>query len=73
MTSMIEIRGDDRHRNVDAAYRVRDVAKIFDTSERHIWRLIKRGDLKAERLGLRCIRVFESEIARYRSTLNKQS
>jgi predicted DNA-binding transcriptional regulator AlpA len=58
-----------QRRALDRANRVRDVAKIFDTSERHIWRLIKRGELKAERLGPRCVRVFDSEIARYRESL----
>ena len=50
-----------RARMIDHANSVRDVAGIFGTSERHIWRLIKRGDLKAERLSARCIRVFDSE------------
>ena len=44
----------------DRANRVRDVADIFGTSERHVWRLIKSGQLKAERLGARCVRVFDS-------------
>jgi len=60
-----------RHRRGehDRANRVRDVADIFGTSERHVWRLIKSGQLKAERLGVRCVRVFDSEIARYRESL----
>jgi len=55
----------------DRAHRVRDVADIFGTSERHVWRLIKSGQLKAERLGARCVRVFDSEIARYRESLGR--
>ena len=62
-----------RARMIDHANSVRDVAGIFGTSERHIWRLIKRGDLKAERLGPRCIRVFDSEIVRYRACLKEQA
>ena len=57
----------------DRANRVRDVADIFGTSERHVWRLIKSGQLKAERLGARCVRVFDSEIARYRESLRSHA
>ena len=53
----------------DRANRIRDVADRFGTSERHIWRLIKAGLLKAESLGPRCTRIFDSEIARYRQSL----
>jgi excisionase family DNA binding protein len=58
---------------LDRANRVRQVAEIFGTSERHIWRLIHRGELKAERLGARCVRVFDSEIARYRQSLQPRA
>src|SRR6186713_1287954 len=57
----------------DRANRVRDVADIFGTSERHVWRPIKSGQLKAERLGARCVRVFDSEIARYRESLRSHA
>ena len=57
----------------DRANRVRDVADIFGTSERQVWRLIKSGQLKAERLGARCVRVFDSEIARYRESLRSHA
>jgi len=59
----------DAVRQVDRANSVRDVAGLFQTSERTIWRLIKAGGLKAERLGPRCVRIFDSEIARYRATV----
>jgi predicted DNA-binding transcriptional regulator AlpA len=52
----------------DRAYRVRQVAVIFDTSERQVWRMIESGELRAERLSARCVRVFDSEIARYRAS-----
>lgn len=54
---------------IDQANTVRDVAGILRTSERHVWRLLKSGDLKAKRLGKRCVRIFDSEIERYRQTL----
>ena len=57
----------------DRAYRVSEIAELFGMSERHVWRLIRRGDLKAERLSVRCIRIFESEISRYRENLRDQS
>lgn len=75
MTGLIESRDDEtarQRRTLDRANKIRDVAAMFDTSERHIWRLIKRGELKAERLGPRCVRVFDSEIARYRASLSQQ-
>jgi predicted DNA-binding transcriptional regulator AlpA len=53
----------------DRAYRVRQVAVIFDTSERQVWRMIASGELRAERLSTRCVRIFDSEIARYRARL----
>jgi excisionase family DNA binding protein len=52
---------------LDRGRRVRYVAQILDTSERQIWRWIAEGKLRAERLGPRCVRIFDSEIARYRS------
>jgi excisionase family DNA binding protein len=72
MTSLSEITAAEKPRRQgehDRANRVRDVADIFGTSERHVWRLIKSGQLKAERLGVRCVRIFDSEIARYRESL----
>lgn len=57
----------------DRANRVREVAEIFGTSERHIWRLIRSGALRAERLGARCVRVFDSEIERYRTSLKRSA
>ena len=54
-------------RQIDRANSVGAVATLFQTSERTIWRLIRRGDLKAERLGPRCVRIFDSEIARFRA------
>jgi len=57
----------------DHANRISGVAEIFGMSERHIWRLIKSGDLRAERLSVRCIRIFDSEIARYRGCLQNQA
>jgi excisionase family DNA binding protein len=56
-------------RPLDRARKVREVAEVFGTSERHIRRLIKGGQLRAERLGVRCVRVFDSEIERYRASL----
>jgi predicted DNA-binding transcriptional regulator AlpA len=72
MNGLNEITADKPRRqrgDHDRANRVRDVADIFGTSERHVWRLIASGQLKAERLGARCVRVFDSEIARYRESL----
>jgi excisionase family DNA binding protein len=60
-------------REIDHANSVRDVAAIFGTSERHIWRLIRNGELRAEHLGPRCTRIFDSEIARYRASLSERS
>jgi len=56
----------------DRARRISEVAKVFDTSERNIWRLIKRRELNAVRIGMRCVRVFDSELARYRDSLRNQ-
>lgn len=55
----------------DRANRIRQVAELFNTSERHIWRLIADGKLRADRLGPRCVRIFDSEIARYRASLRE--
>lgn len=55
----------------DRADRIRQVAELFNTSERHIWRLIADGKLRADRLGPRCVRIFDSEIARYRASLRE--
>ena len=49
----------------DRANRVRQVADRFNTSERHIWRLIESGELRAQKLGARCTRIFDSEVERY--------
>ncbi len=54
---------------IDRAHSVRDVAAMFGVSERQIWRLIKSGDLQAERLGARCVRIFDSEIAQFRTRM----
>ena len=63
----------ERQNEHDRANSVRQVAEIFCVSERHVWRLIKSGNLKSERLGARCVRIFDSEINRYRETLKNQS
>ena len=55
----------------DRANRIRQVAELFNTSERHICRLIADGKLRADRLGPRCVRIFDSEIARYRASLRE--
>jgi excisionase family DNA binding protein len=55
----------------DRANRIRQVAEIFNTSERHIWRLIADGKLRADRLGPRCVRIFDSEIIRFRASLRR--
>jgi predicted DNA-binding transcriptional regulator AlpA len=60
-------------RALDRARKVPEVAEIFGTSARHIWRLIKAGELKAERLSPRCVRVFDSEIVRYRDSLRSNA
>jgi excisionase family DNA binding protein len=60
-------------RALDRARKVSEVAEIFGTSSRHIWRLIKNGALKSERLGPRCVRVFDSEIMRYRDSLRSNA
>ena len=77
MTGINELRDDATRaqaRALDRANKVRDVAALFGTSERHVWRLIKSGRLKADdRLGARCVRVFDSEIARYRDSLRGQA
>ena len=44
--------------NRDRANTVSDVAEIFGIGKRTVWRLIESGDLKAVRLGARCIRIF---------------
>jgi len=51
----------------DRANRVRQVAEILNTSERQVWRLIADGKLKAERFAPRCVRVWDSEITRFRA------
>ena len=61
----------DAQAQPDRANKVRQVADIFGTSERHIWRLIADRKLKADRLGPRCVRIFDSEITRYRASLRE--
>jgi excisionase family DNA binding protein len=51
----------------DRANRIRQVAEILNTSERQVWRLIADGRMKAERFGPRCVRIWDSEIARFRA------
>lgn len=51
----------------DKANKIRQVADIFQTSERQIWRWIAEGKIKAERHGPRCVRIWDSEIARVRA------
>jgi hypothetical protein len=48
---------------------VAKVAEMLDTTERQIWRLLKRGDLKGVRMGPKMRRIFASEIARYQALL----
>jgi excisionase family DNA binding protein len=70
MDTLIELRAEQAAtRREDRAHRVSQVAELFGMSTRHVWRLIERGDLRAERLSARCIRIFDSEIARYRESL----
>ena len=57
----------------DRAYRVREVAALWGCSERHVWRMISSGALRSERLGARCVRVFASELDRYRESLRDQA
>ncbi len=57
----------------DRGNSIKDVAEIFGLSDRTVARMIKRGDLKAERLSARCVRVFDSEIERYRRERNAPS
>ena len=54
-------------RDIDHANSVRDVARILDVSDRTVWRWVRAGELKAERLSPRCLRIFDSEIARFRA------
>ena len=51
----------------DRANRIRQVAEILNTSERQVWRLIADGKMQAERFGPRCVRIGDSEIARFRA------
>jgi excisionase family DNA binding protein len=51
----------------DRANKIRQVADRCQTSERQVWRWIAEGKLKAVRLGPRCIRVWDSEIDRFRA------
>lgn len=48
--------------------RVSDVAERLNVTPRYIWRLISEGRLTAVKLGPRCTRVAESEVARFLST-----
>jgi excisionase family DNA binding protein len=59
--------GAAAHDGRDRANRVREVARILDTSERQIWRLIEQGRIRAERHGPRTVRIWDSEIARFRA------
>jgi predicted DNA-binding transcriptional regulator AlpA len=57
-----------RNAGVDRAWKVRQVAELFDMTERTVWRMIAAGELKAERLSARCTRIFDSEIERFRES-----
>lgn len=53
--------------NPDASLSIAQVAAYLDVSDRTIEREIKRGKIKAFRVGLRCVRVTKSELDRYRT------
>ena len=52
-------------RDTDRANRIRAVADRLAVSPRQVWRLIEDGKLRADRLGPRCTRIFDSEIERF--------
>lgn len=60
----------DGHIASDRALSARGVAERLDVSETTVWRMIKSGELKAERFSKRCTRIWESELHRYRSQQN---
>jgi len=68
METAIGIRAEQARlvRALDVGNSVKDVAGIFGVSDRSIWRWIKDGEIKAERLSPRCVRIFDSEISRFR-------
>lgn len=48
--------------------RVSDVAERLNVTPRYVWRLISEGRLTVVKLGPRCTRVAESEVARFLSS-----
>jgi excisionase family DNA binding protein len=56
----------------DRAYRIRQVAEILNTSERQIWRFIADRRLRADKLGPRCVRIFDSELARFLASIRAE-
>ena len=52
--------------NSDAALSITQVADALGVSGQTVAREIKRGKIKAFRVGLRCLRISRSELDRYR-------
>lgn len=44
---------------------VRNVARMLNCSDEHVYRLIRDGKVDAVRLGIRGIRVFEASVIRF--------
>jgi excisionase family DNA binding protein len=47
------------------AYQYKHVAEILHCSERHVIRLVQRGELRATKLSGRCTRIFDQDLDRY--------
>ncbi len=54
---------------VDALLRKQQVAELLGISVSHVNRLLAAGTLRGLKLGARSVRVAQSELARFRSTI----
>jgi excisionase family DNA binding protein len=61
-----------RVRDRGRAHRYREVAQKFNCSERHVIRLVRGGQLRADRLGPRVVRIFDDSIDEYLASIRSQ-
>lgn len=55
-------------KNQDKLLYVHKVAAILECSKRHVYRLIECGHLKAVRIGLKGLRIYESSLNKFIET-----
>jgi|RhiMetdeSRZDD1v2_1073273.scaffolds.fasta_scaffold138762_3 excisionase family DNA binding protein len=61
-----------RVHNRGRAHRYREVAQVLNCSERHVIRLVRGGQLRADRLGARVVRIFDDSIDEYLASIRSQ-